>query len=95
MGLNATVTPSKVWAQSGDPITIAKLNLTANPVVAVDGNLNQLNNVSNASPGNAQPLVYNTSTQKWEPGIVAVAYLGAGNPVATNSSNVFANLNFY
>ena len=82
MALDATVTPSKQFATTNDDITVPKLNLLGQPTVSVTGVLNQLTNVATTAPSNGHPLVYNTSTSKWGPGLVAVAYLGGGNPIS-------------
>jgi hypothetical protein len=67
--LNVAVTPGKAWS-AGEKATIAKLNQTANPTVAIDGELNDLDNVSASTPSNNQVLYYNGSTSKWTAGAV-------------------------
>jgi len=83
MALDATVTPSKQFAQTNDDITVAKLNLLGQPTVSVTGNLNQLTNVATTAPSNGQPLVYNSGTSKWGPGTMSVSYIGNGSPVTS------------
>jgi hypothetical protein len=111
MSLDVTVAPSKQFAATNDDITVAKLNLLGVPTVSVTGDLSQLDNVSTASPANGQPLVWDSANSYWEPGQVAVAYLGGGSPVTTfflrgdgawanpqtssPADQVFQNTNFY
>jgi hypothetical protein len=80
MPLDATVTPSKQFAKTNDPVTVDKLNLLGTPTVSVSGDLAQLDDVSSSAPANGQPFVYNSGTGRWGPGLVAVAYLGGGSP---------------
>jgi hypothetical protein len=104
MALDATLTPGKQFAATNDDITVPKLNLLGTPTVTVSGDLNQLDNVATTAPSNTQPLVWNSSTSKWGPGQVGVAYLGNGSPTGNlflradgnwsdpTSSNVAINL---
>lgn len=39
MALTVTLTPGKTWAQSNDPLTIAKLNQTASPTFTITGTM--------------------------------------------------------
>lgn len=78
--LTATVTPSKQFANSGDELSVAKLNLLGQPTVSVSGTLANLTNVSATAGSNGQPLVWVSATGLWTPGQVGIAYVGNGSP---------------
>jgi hypothetical protein len=72
---NLTVTLTPFQYAVGQTWNTARFNLGFNPTMVVNGNLNQLANVSATAPADTQALVWDAANSLWKPGTVGRAYL--------------------
>lgn len=71
-----TVIPGKQFS-STEKLSNPKVNQLGRPVISIEGNLADLDDVATAGAINTQPLVWNSSAGEWQPGTAGGSFVDA------------------